>query len=116
MKVKKIKFQINKIKLIDNFNMRLFKNNDCLYEIENHIYKFYDKPTMVRFMLHSGVTCGCERRIQNNNLVYYYNNRPANEGQIEFLRNRARALMHITDMNTGIVIKNDCKCKKKRPE
>ena len=116
MKVKKIKFQINKIKLIDNFNMRLFKDNNCLYEIENHTYKFHDKPTMIRFMLNSGVTCGCERRIINHKLVYYYNNQPANEGQIEFLRNRARALMYITDMNTGIVIKNDCKCKKKRPE
>lgn len=116
MKVKKIKFQINKIQFKDNYNMRLFKDNNCLYEIENHTYKFHDKPTMIRFMLNSGVTCGCERRIINHKLVYYYNNQPANEGQIEFLRNRARALMYITDMNTGIVIKNDCKCKKKRPE
>lgn len=114
MKIKNIKFQINKIIIKDNFNMRLFKDDNCLYEIENHIYKFHDKPTMIRFMLNSGITCGCERRIQNNKLVYYYNNQPANEGQIEFLRNRARALMHITDMNTGKVTKNECKCKKRQ--
>lgn len=116
MKIKKIKFQINKIKFKDNFNIKYFKDTNCLYEVDDHIYRFHDKPTMLRFMLSKGVTCGCERRIKNNKLIYYYNGKPANEGQVEFLRNRARALMHITDMNTGIVIKNDCKCKKKRLE
>lgn len=114
MKISKIKIQPYKIKFKNNFNFKLIYNNTCLMEVDDHIYRFHDKPTMIRFMLNSGVTCGCERRIINRKLVYYYNNQPVNEGQIEFLRNRARALMHITDMNTGIIIKNDCKCKKKK--
>ena len=116
MKVKQIKFQINKIQFKDSYNYKCLKDNDCLFEIDKGVFKFHDKPTMIRFMLQRGITCGAELRIINHKSQIFYNNQPANEGQIEFLRNRARALMSITDMNSGIVIKNDCKCKKKRPK
>ena len=114
MKIKNIKLQPYKIKFKDNFNFQLIFNGDCLMEVDDHIYRFHDKPTMLRFMLSKGITCGCERSTKNGKLIYLYNKKPMNEGQIEFLRNRARALMQITDMNSGVVIKNECKCKKKK--
>lgn len=114
MKIKRLKFQINKIQFKNSYNYKCFKDKDCLFEIEKGIFKFYDKPTMIRFMLQCGITCGAELKIINHKSRIFYNNKQANEGQIEFLRNRARALMHITDMNSGIVIKNDCKCKKRQ--
>lgn len=114
MKISKIKIQPYKIRFKNNFNFKLIYNNTCLMEVDDHIYKFHDKPTMLRFMISQGITCGCERKIINGKLTYCYNKIPINEGQIEFLRNRARALMYITDMNSGTVIEHECKCKKKK--
>lgn len=112
MKIKKLGLMTNKIKFKDNLNIEVYRNNDRLYRIDSGFYKFDDKPTMLRFMKELGITCGCERRIVNHKAEYYYNYRKMNQEQKEFLANRARALEHITDMNSGIIIKNECKCKK----
>lgn len=114
MKISKLKIQPYKIKFKNNFNFKLIYNNSCLMEVDDHIYRFHDKPTMLRFMISQGITCGCERKIINNKLIYCYNKIPMNDGQKEFLGNRARALMQITDMDSGMVIEHECKCKKKK--
>ena len=114
MKIKKLDLMINKIKFKDNYNLEAYRNTDRLYRIQSGIYMFDDKPTMLRFMKALGITCGCERRLIKNKIEYFYNYRKMNLEQKEFLANRARALESITDMTSGIVIKNDCKCKKRQ--
>lgn len=103
------------IKFKDNFNYQYFNSNkECLFEVMQGVYRFHDKPTMLRFMISLGITCGCERIKKNNKITWNYNKTPINDSQKEFLANRARALMSITDMNSGLAVKNECKCKNKK--
>lgn len=114
MKVNRIRLQPYKIYFKDNFNIRVYINNDLLFEITNGFYKFYDKITMIRFMYALGVKCQCERKIVKGKLDYYYFNNKLESYQKEFLQKRAITLMNQYDMNFKGIITHDCGCKKEK--
>lgn len=66
---------------------------DCSgYTAINGVYKFYNKDTMFKFMKSYGITCGCERRLNNGKIQLCYNGQPMTEEQYNFIRKRAEML------------------------
>lgn len=62
------------------------------YVVNDGVYKFYNRDTMLKFMRNYGITCGCERRIINNKVKFFYNNKEMTEQQYNFIRKRADSL------------------------
>lgn len=87
----------------DNF-FNLYKPKDVLYVDElnfidcsgytviNGVYKFYNKDTMLKFMRNYGITCGCERRLNNGKIQLCYNGQPMTKEQYNFLSKRVDML------------------------
>ena len=92
---------------INNFNVVY----EPYYKISNGIYKFFDKVTKLKFMYKFGITCGCQRKIINNELKYCYDNIEITARQKEFLKKRTIALQS-TLPNGVTFIKHECGCKK----
>lgn len=83
--------------------------SDIAYYVKDGIYTFLDKPTMIEFMYKYGITCGCERRLVNGRIKFFYNNIEMTEQQYNFLRNRAIQLKYTINPD-----KRGCGCDKKR--
>lgn len=62
------------------------------YVVNDGVYKFYNRDTMLKFMRNYGITCGCERRTINNKVKFFYNNKEMTEQQYNFIRKRADSL------------------------
>lgn len=62
------------------------------YVVNDGVYKFYNRDTMLKFMRNYGITCGCERRTVNNKVKFFYNNKEMTEQQYNFIRKRADSL------------------------
>lgn len=62
------------------------------YIVNDGVYKFYNRDTMLKFMRNYGITCGCERRTVNNKVKFFYNNKEMTEQQYNFIRKRADSL------------------------
>lgn len=66
---------------------------DCSgYTVIDGVYKFYNKDTMLKFMRNYGITCGCERRVINNKVRFFYNNKEMTEQQYNFIKKRVDSL------------------------
>lgn len=95
----------------DNF-FDLYKPKDILYVDElnfidcsgytviNGVYKFYNRKTMFIYMHDYGITCGCERKVINDRVKFYYNGQPMTEEQYNFLSKRVNMLEY-TKYNKG---------------
>ena len=94
--------------LIHYYNERNFVS-DIAYYVKDGIYTFIDKATMIEFMYKYGITCGCERRLVNGRIKFFYNNIEMTEQQYNFLRNRAIQLKYTINPD-----KRGCGCDKKR--
>lgn len=81
---------------------------DCSgYSVINGVYKFYNKDTMFKFMKSYGITCGCERRLNNGKIQLCYNGQPMTEEQYNFLSKRVNMIGY-TNNNKG------CGCAKNK--
>lgn len=82
----------------------------CHYYVKDGIYKFLDKQTHIEYMFKYGITCGCERRLIDGRIKFFYNNVEMTEQQYKFLRNRAIQLKYTIK---GQPNKKGCGCVKK---
>lgn len=66
---------------------------DCSgYTVINGVYKFYNRKTMLKYMHNYGITCGCERKLINGRVKFYYNGQPMTKEQYNFLSKRVDIL------------------------
>ena len=82
----------------------------CHYYVKDGIYKFLDKQTHIEYMFKYGITCGCERRLIDGRIKFFYNNVEMTEQQYKFLRNRTIQLKYTIK---GQPNKKGCGCVKK---
>lgn len=73
------------------------------YTVINGVYKFYNKDTMLKFMHDYGITCGCERKIVNGRVKFYYNGQPMTKEQYDFLSKRVNMLEYNKYKGCGCV-------------
>lgn len=77
---------------------------DCSgYTVINGVYKFYNRDTMLKFMYDYGITCGCERKVINNRVKFYYNGQPVTKEQYNFIKNRSIMLNYKNIKGCGCV-------------
>lgn len=66
---------------------------DCSgYTVINGVYKFYNRKTMLEYMHNYGITCGCERRVIQNRIRFFYNGQMMSQEQYNFIKNRSKML------------------------
>lgn len=81
---------------------------DCSgYTVINGVYKFYNRKTMFMYMHDYGITCGCERRLNNGKIQLCYNGQPMTKEQYNFLSKRVNMLGYVNN-NKG------CGCAKNK--
>lgn len=73
------------------------------YTVINGVYKFYNRDTMLKFMHDYGITCGCERKVINNRVKFYYNGQPVTKEQYNFIKNRSIMLNYKNIKGCGCV-------------
>ena len=74
---------------------------DCSgYSVINGVYKFYNRKTMFMYMHDYGITCGCERRLNNGKIQLCYNGQPMTKEQYNYLSKRVNMLGY-TNNNKG---------------
>lgn len=73
------------------------------YTVINGVYKFYNRDTMLKFMHDYGITCGCERKVINNRVKFYYNGQPVTKEQYNFIKNRSKMLNYKNIKGCGCV-------------
>lgn len=75
------------------------------YIVKDGVYKFYNNDTRIRFMKNYGITCGCERRVVDGKVKFFYNDYEMTKEQYIFLSKRA-SMLHMNKVQ-------GCGCEKR---